>query len=98
MGIRVGLTLHVSTMHQPVNCVDGIVLTTVTTPIGHQDEDVPKEGDLPLHSNDNQEPPRVFDPTTKQLSANIVLLMHKGGKVVPQGEGICISEGLPRCL
>ena len=27
----------------------------VTTPIGHQDEDIPKEGDLhnvPLHSND----------------------------------------------
>ena len=66
-----------------------MVITALTTLIGNRDNDVPKEGDLqdvPLHSSDNQDPQRVFDPTPKgkQLPAIVAELMYEGEWVLPE--------------
>ena len=73
------------TIHLLVNVyLDDMVIPALTTLIGNRDNDVPKEGDLqdvPLHSSDNQDPRRVFDPTPKgkQLPATVAELMHEWG-------------------
>ena len=78
--------------------IDGIALTTIISHIGHQDEGVPKEGDLqnvPLHSNDDAGPLQVFKSTPKQLLATVASLMHKEEKVVHQSGGVYVGKGLP---
>ena len=54
---------------------------------------------MPLHSNANPEPPRVFDVTPKtsekQLAATVATLAHEGEKVLPQGGGVYVGKGLP---
>ena len=54
---------------------------------------------MPLHSNANPEPLRVFDVTPKtsekQLATTVATLTHEGEKVLPQGGGVYVGEGLP---
>ena len=73
-----------------------MVLITVITLIENHYDDAPKEGDfqdIPIHSNDNQDPKRVLDPTMKtsdkQLSETVAELMHKGEKALRQSGGLC---------
>ena len=77
-----------------------MVITVLTTLIGNRDNNVPKKGDLwdvPLHSSENQDPPRVFDPAPKekQLLTTVTKLMHEKERVLPQNGGVYVGEGLP---